>query len=1005
MAYYYQNGENATTYLRDRKVLEKYGKDWVYGYLSDRKERKWAIDDGQLNSIFDLYKWKSSTLAAISKLISTWGWDIWQVKSVEELYDKLHKNPSLKTAFLKWVDFVAWSRIDIWEYIKSGWDAQKYLDKLEKGSKELGVKLDKKFETEFPAAMTKARAAVNADKTITDVEKAKRLKQLDSMQSLDEKQAIKDFFKFKSLSLFGSLVEWKEGGGWMMVIGNNSENEIIKCIDVEIWFFVTATGSVLPGIGIAISKTYDVTETIQIHGKGGLNVFWIYVLAWANKEVNYSEIQNASFNLFDGQTRRVGAYWNAAIGWLGGVTYGWGLYYKESKSEAIKQKWAQLEKVLDLFKNIKSTQEISNIAIPGVKAEEAKLIKTDIKNMLAGLGFDKESNTSERRQMIFDMMKNGKLNNFMQVASKIAEDSGWSWSGALLWVQFLAGFFPVPVAGLSFEKTFQTSQRDKTKDRQDFLAAERRTTADYNEVSAEMESNLLIDMKFNKERWVFEISGYDDKEGEIKNSAWKNVRIMYGKKTEWNIKIEWNKIIVWNVWEIYSISKNIKSWLQLSLVLGGWNEVMEEWSAAKFSKNNPVPWIDKWIERKEENRALETGFTTWFELFINNNIGRFNNGLWVYWSRQWRLFSEFGNFFDQWELENAQASLVRFLKLQKKSLVWVKWDAGSVDAFITKLESIKDEQERALALSEFADALFTDKNTFHLVGRPHSKRKGEHSNYDLATKPIFWKWTNRRNAFNRMASETFGSNAEMIKQLREQRVALDKGQSGWNVDHEAWKDVFAMVASYKIAKDEKWRVHSLGKRFLSIPPGTVSVADWKFVDINWGNREELYATLFENEIYKEQIRKNLINSLKSYNPEFGAKAEAAFAKDDTLFKQLLLNGEKWIMIDGKKVSLPEAKFVMFMYWRCYNESVGIKLWKLKLEIPGQTPISTPVNLMSSNSVASSTFWADSKEVNIWMAARWEKEKPAQWPASNADLWDGPAPWDGHSGGGVSQWDQ
>lgn len=964
---YYDSWESIITYLKDKKNLEKnYTSKTVFEYLSNRESRLGLVNESQILTILNKNNWTPEVFKAIKKAIEIGGWKIWDFSNKEELFTQLKKNPGNKLAFIKWIDLIAWGKMDIWYYFEDGWETYRYREAVTKWYEKLNIKLEETFEKKYSDIIKIAK--LEAEKLPAE-KKKEALEKIKILESLEQKTKLKDFFRLKTISLFGSLVEWKQWWWALIAIGNNSENEIINKIDLELWFFTTAEGKFLPWVGISISDSYEATETINLNWKVGVNIFWVYMLAWADKMVNLDEIKNASFDSFATTSKRVWLSGNMALWFAWWFSYGWGIYYKESMQEWISKKEKQLWELINQFKKIQSITEIDSLKLEWVNEEDSIKIKEDFRNILIWLGFDKEKSQRWRNQII-EMAKEAKLEMFRFVASKIAQDKWWELNWGYLWVQFLAGFFPIPVVGISLEKVSQKFSLNKEKRLQDdvIMMWSMETTQDYEKIAKKVNRRLQTNMKFNNETWLYELEWYDDKTWTIKNLNWKEVAIQYSSEVAKNIKIDWNKLIIWNVQNIIPINRISSEKEENILILGGWNNILEEWSYSKFSSNNPQWFIKKWAEKIDKKEELDILFVSWFREFIDKNIGRFNSWISVYRSRQSKLFIEFSEYLDSWNIEKAKNKMVEFLKLQKKHLKWLNKNETvtkqdiPVEWFIGLLEREQNVQNLSQTLQEFADVLMTDLNTLNRVNNSRKSKSIKESNYQMATTAYFWKWTNRKSAFERMATKEFWENAQIIKNLRQQRVEQDKNIFWWNVDNEVWKDIFAVVASYKIAKDNKDKVHSLGKRFLAMPPGTVSVADWKVLDISWANEDKLFETLFRDSLYKESVKNTIAKTIKKLDNSIDTSKI-----DDTKLKELILNKGKWIEIDGKKISLPDAKFVMFMYGRCYNEAVWFKTGKIEINIPWEAPKFAPVNFATWGWVDSQNVWMDTKEINLWGA--------------------------------------
>ncbi len=137
----------------------------------------------------------------------------------------------------------------------------------------------------------------------------------------------------------------------------------------------------------------------------------------------------------------------------------------------------------------------------------------------------------------------------------------------------------------------------------------------------------------------------------------------------------------------------------------------------------------------------------------------------------------------------------------------------------------------------------------------------------------------------------------------------------------------------------------------------------------------MYDSIFEQQVYRQHV-KNVI----AYNLWALDESLANISLTDEQLKELVINPEKWIEISWKKIRLPKAKFIGFMYWECYNESVGIKLGDVELTVPweNQPPKYAKMNLNSYPTTTTSyTPKAGTRNVDFWIAVNWGKKEESK----------------------------
>lgn len=995
--YYYDNWNTAIDYLRDKQISEKVKSDNVYDALSykDIGSAKWV----QLREVFRKSKNETKTVQAVMKLINAWrNESISGITSKLDLYNLIKKDPSTLLSFRKWTDRVWYASVDLWRYIDNWWDISEDLAALERGTKKLDIALDDNFEKKFPDAIAKAKENINNSTTLAPEEKAKQLAMLDDLQTKN-KQWFKDFFKIKSLWFLASFVESKKWGWWAMIIWNNSENSIISKIDIEIWLFATADNKLYPGIWLAISDKYDFTDTIQWNARAWVNFYWVYILAGIDKQINAEDLSKASFKDFDGKTKRVWIYGNAWIGWVWWASYWVWLYYKESAKEGIEKKAKQLESVIEKFKDIKTLSEIDNVDLWEIKWDDAKLLKFEVKRLLESLWFDKPDNTQERKNQIIELVKRSKLNEFYQVASATAEDKWWNWSWVALWVQFIWGFFPIPVFGVSFSKSTQEQKANTHKQKTDALIQSWKNweSKDSTFIVEEIKNTLDLDISFDKEKWVFVINWYDDTKWMIINKIGQWVKVLFNKETAKNLKIDWDKLVIWKVGPIRSLANNTAEGILLTLKLWWWKEELKPGSASSFSTDieeglittqsvktqDKLWWVN--IEKKLES----------YSDFIEKNKETITRWLSIYKSAKWNAYINIRKWLDSGNLEQARKGLINYLEAHNK-----KDSKGAVDY----IKSLKNENELASTIADFKDILMSDQSTIKVswVTQEEKNRMTEEfkknptkyknvNTYDLLTKDFNWdKTLNRKRAFTRIVNKNLWSNSVSVLEMRERAENDSKWETGWT--SEKRNNIFALVWSYKIAKDSEWKTHSAWSWFDAMPPWVVSVANGRTYEFAPANKRELIEQFANKKVYFDNMKNSILSSLNAKLPEWNKINKDSFTREK--FIQILETGSA--EIDGKKVNI-ESKFIFFLYWRCFNESVGIEFWNMSVEQDGKQTVTTPIDFASQKNMDQTVIRPDEVIASVWVWFPGHKKQDQQaWNPNNNTTTPGATQWSWNS---------
>lgn len=915
---YYKKDKTSIDYLRDTKSVKKLQEkttnidDKKYAILNVIWNTEWEDLKLPWDSLFYiLNKFKKEPLMykAITRLLNEGGRKV-DIKNIDDLNREFSKDPSLKHVLIRSINLVDW---DMGSYFSSWWP-DKRIEQETRVIKELSKWLEEKFIRSIPELKSKLR-----DQITKEVNPDKKKTMEETLKQLETKwweQEFLNFLTLRSVNFVWSAIKWKEWGWMGLSLGLNSTNAILQKISLDIGFVVWWNKTFIPSVALSIWDTFASEKTgTEATLQTWVGIYWVYAFGSLAQQINSSGIESASFEDFKWSAKKIWVYANGWVWFMWWITHGEWITYTDSMKEAIDQKEKQLDKLLSKLDWLDKLEDIDKLDLEesawgddntSKKSEEKenyKKLKEDLKDILKRNGFENGQNKTTK-DVIIEKVKWIKKNMFRKIASQNAAKKWWELSGLLAWVQFLWGFFPIIVAWFSLEKISSKQVANEDKKIMDKIIQDNNYDKKTPEnVVQDLKKELWINIKF--EKWVFEIDWFELNAGwaGIIKSNGKEIAVYFKDPTK--IKINWSKLIT---------SSTMIKWLdevqgdihKLSLTLDWWNTLITSQDVEKLSKNNLTPieirtnktskWENMEISKKEHELSN----------FIERHLTEFNDGLWS--GKKWTCYNEFKDELKNWKILSAKTKMIEYLKLC--NLSWTK------DA-ISKLENIKDLTKIALILADFKDALMSDNYTLDRVNKVRVTKKWEKSNYDLATEKTA-SWFSRKEAFQKYIATQLWSNSSVVNQAMEKRIERDKHQSWWTVDKNAGKDIFWLVASYKISGnwESKWRW------FDTMPPGTISVADWVVEEIKPTNKSEMYDKIFKWWVYLEYIKWVILKNIQKTDPSIKTISDGDF-------KKMVLNEQ--VNLNWKNYSLPDAKFVFFMYGRCYNESVWVKFWKLSVD--------------------------------------------------------------------------
>ncbi len=1004
-------------YDRETQAVLQYKDADVFKYLSILNEQTSPVSRNQLNYMLENNDEKM-VLCAVSKIILTWGWEALNFTSKAELYNALKCNPALKMHFQKWLYRITSSSLDINQYISKWWDTKDQLDSVNKFSESVWIELDKLFDEKFSKAIDTKISQVKADPKLSDKEKNDIVSKLENSKT-NEKDSIKSFFKLKSIGLIWSIIKWKEWAGGLVVFWNNSTNEIIRSIDLEvgIWTFGWTT---LPVLGLSTSWAKSLSKKIDAHGRVWVWVFWAYVIWGLDYQINYSTVENAKIEWFDTKKRTVGVYWDAWITFFGWIfSYGWGVQYKEKLSEWFKQKREMLGKTLNMFNSVKVINDIDKLDLKIANKEEESMIKQDIKNIMLWLGF-RDDLSDKNKKALIEASKQAKLWDFDKISAVIGSEKWITFSWVWLWVQFIAGFFPIIVGWISFEKN--TIKKEKARN---FIPVELKSSESHS-VNAETISKKFkkywIKMNYSESTWLYELSPL---------SALAALNMYATPAAKSNMKIKWDSLLIGQV-DSMLLNESIDEEQVISQLYfwGKSGTSLDIWApdvVSTLQNNTPKSYITF----EETSSSLKSSFESWrvkmmYDDYLKANRSLFNETMLSAGSQNWLEYNRFRNSLSIWNLEESRAALLRFLNNYSK---YSKKSSAETKKVIEHISLVKDNFELAKTLADFKDILMVDiytrtrrfetqedldiatgkilevlneRGMVEKLAKADTKAKQDKliksmNSRELAAlkKTTWWldtqnmegnKDLNRKWAFGRLSKRFLWSNSDaMIAARQEQDDYKREHLSAWWVPKES-KNVFALVGSYKVARNnegnytnvaKKWREKYSSKWFDAMPPGTVSIANDKKSELKNVDTKALLDDFASRTVYFEIVRRSLLEHI---NANLKDKISDKDFTVDKL-KELILN--KKVEINWKKIEM-KSSFIFFMYWECNNESYGLEFGEITLEVTWKRMKIAPVAFGEWSSTETQRVIADTYNLSLGMV--WGEGKEHQVVNSTSIGW-------------------
>ncbi len=969
--------------------LNKIDSNKVFDVLCDY-DNSWEVDekdvskfDGKilldtLNKYDSLYPTK--LFESISYILL---WDVTSIKNKKDLYNNLKSNPSLKWRFIQEI-----SRFNNLVNALTWWKDALKKDIFEQQKLEKDNEFKKAWEIKYDELLKNYETKVSE---MSWDEKTKAIQILEFLKKNENKTSFINNFRLQWMWLAISLIEQNRWAWIWASITNDSLNDNISIItkgiidnaSVNIWVWLF-DWKLSPWIWVNFKlKDLKIGESTKIHSNVWLFMLIPYAAVWLTHTINTSELKNLWFEDNAIESKNIWATVNVSTLW-GGVI----VNYNESFEWWLEKTEQSLKTKFDTFfelKNNQSWQEyISSIRTKlgtdkDITIEDKEGFVKIINNVDILLKkYDFDSFDNDWKKLIIENIKDQYISEWKRKSVLVREQEWWKLSWLALWIQFIAGFVPLPLVGISFENIaalYKKSDITKFQEKFSLFSSNDKNNNEYIKVDKDMDElvnklNTIFKQQWLNitkiNNWLIQISWDLDKA---------NIFIAPNVLNQVNYDNDSKKLTLWNVWNIgHKFINNKEDYLII------WATDLipcHKLNLTEISNNNNLQSMMQKTEetttQKTETLQINDNFNKEITQYINTNLYLFATLA----QRYPKSYSEFAKNLNNWNYNGAKAYCINMLdkmplwneksnfkeiiqnihnkELLAYALTQLK-DAMMVDKM--NADKIIDNNERTKKTQEYINQIFWKNKkinwiektkietiTTELLENTSNWKKHEKtlarlmsyqedqsidSNYAkklyallmpnsvLMNENFLWiKWTNREAAFGRMISKIWGLDNNEIQTKRTALTNKLKDNSNWNQKPDS--SIFAFVASYKIDKD--WR-QLWYRDFDTIPPWLATVADWNTQNIDEDkNKKWILNKIIKSWEFYNNIEQSLINLIKTSLNDQSINIESPQIKD--------ILGWKTININWNNIKL-NSKFLMFMYGRCGNESLWMKLESLEI---------------------------------------------------------------------------
>jgi hypothetical protein len=460
----YQKLKTLGTYVGSGKDVEHARKDmevWgkidainVFTFLSDRKAA-WVVSAKNNDNIvaertiLEILNRSSHVHSAdfykqLGKLMQSGGAteaDITSIKNIDSLVAALKSNVLLKEQFLRGVD-------KVWAWLSSFLEGPKAFDQYSESRNRSLEEVRKLVEGQI----TRDTVISGLEKKIWAETNPATKKQFQEMLAAFKKDetSILSQLRYEGMG----VLLWSVDGKWILGLGANVA--VGDILTLDFWLTIVE-GNIMPGIGVHKSFAGKIGENTRGSVTVGIMNIVPY-LAWGVSMSTYGNI--SASDMLESKAKTYGLTANIS-------TVGWGLTgsFRKSAAEAISTNESELRKVLLQFMGIKNITDIDTIDLnkdlpenKKISSEDVKRIKDTIKNDLNVFGIAALPRVLES---YVTTLREHQIRN--------AAKDGYKFSGASAGIQFVAGFFPIPVLGASWEKITLVHARDTKSQAADYL--------------------------------------------------------------------------------------------------------------------------------------------------------------------------------------------------------------------------------------------------------------------------------------------------------------------------------------------------------------------------------------------------------------------------------------------------------------------------------------------------------------------------------------------------------
>lgn len=442
------------------KVKEIYvGKD-VFSQLCDLNNDGEISDKGDmwLISWYDVYKVLEKNRSN-PDLVKNIGYVLGiEFAWVEGLEKALKENPELKNKFFNNLYLLAYSGVNIAEVLKNGkkWvseSVENFGNNL-KLSQKVTEALSVGFEQKYSQSIAKLEESLSNPGL--KPEERKKIEHLVQLYKTN-KEGFLQSFKVNGAAMLLSFVESQKWVGLWGSVSNTqidnflkrSTNEIISGMNLNIWFSY-ANGVLTPWVWIDFStKVFQVSENVSMNFNAGLFLTVPYLAGTLNYTYNKEDILKAWFKDFSTDQKRIGL--SANISTLGGWLT---LHWSKDKLQAVETKEKQLRALLDsvMWGDFNPIQALATLKDnPNLSAEDKTYLEQfllRVNDMLKLAGYEKLD--PAHKKVVVEWLKYAFVNEWKTQIYTQAEKSGYNFTGAGIWIQFIAWFFPLPTAWIRF---------------------------------------------------------------------------------------------------------------------------------------------------------------------------------------------------------------------------------------------------------------------------------------------------------------------------------------------------------------------------------------------------------------------------------------------------------------------------------------------------------------------------------------------------------------------------